>query len=89
MVCLGDSKASELKLMVKGRGAGEVRKAIREQPQWRIWVYFVSGKCLWEASLESLDTLIFSETSPWENRSAKRCWYLANARHPLIFQGRT
>lgn len=26
--------------------------------------------------------------SAWENGPAQGCWYLANARHPLTFQGR-
>lgn len=62
-MCLGASQASVLEIMVKVRGAGEVQKAIREQPRGGIWVSSASGKCLWVASLESFDMPIFSGAS--------------------------
>lgn len=46
VVCLGKSKANVPEVTVKGRGAGEVRRAVRGHPQWGIWLYSISAQCV-------------------------------------------
>lgn len=47
-MCIGESQASVLEVTVEGRGAGEVREAIGEQPRWGIRVSSASGSvCAW------------------------------------------